>query len=115
MIGLLSLFGVMGCLYYGYFMTVHANEWRQAIGPWKWVFPRDHEGTGWNPYRRCPQRIRAVERKRLGYHAFGVSGPVCKDRMVCPDDIKYNTITRPPSNHIGRARRAIGRGLAKDI
>lgn len=20
----------------------HAEEWRQAIGPWKWVFPRDH-------------------------------------------------------------------------
>jgi predicted secreted hydrolase len=40
--GLLFLFGVMGCLYSGYFITVHANDWKQAIGPWKWVFPRDH-------------------------------------------------------------------------
>jgi predicted secreted hydrolase len=23
-------------------MTVYANEWRQAIGPWRWVFPKDH-------------------------------------------------------------------------
>ncbi len=42
MIGLFSLLGVLGCLCYGYFRVVYANEWRQAIGPWKWVFPRDH-------------------------------------------------------------------------
>jgi predicted secreted hydrolase len=41
-VGLFSLLGVMGCLYYGYLKIVYANEWRQAIGPWKWVFPRDH-------------------------------------------------------------------------
>jgi len=39
---LLSFLAVMGCLYDGTFMTVYANEWGQAIGPWKWVFPRDH-------------------------------------------------------------------------
>lgn len=42
MVGLLFLLGVMECLYDGYFMIVYANEWRQAIGPRKWVFPRDH-------------------------------------------------------------------------
>ncbi len=32
----------MGCLYQGFTFLVHAEEWRQAIGPWKWVFPKDH-------------------------------------------------------------------------
>jgi len=42
MLGLLSLLGMMGCLCYGYFTAVYANGWKQAIGPWKWVFPKDH-------------------------------------------------------------------------
>jgi predicted secreted hydrolase len=33
---------VMAGLSWGNLMNVYANEWRQAIGPWKWVFPRDH-------------------------------------------------------------------------
>ena len=32
---LLSLLAVMGCFYYGYFVMAYANEWKQAIGPWK--------------------------------------------------------------------------------
>jgi predicted secreted hydrolase len=39
---LLSFLAVMGCFYYGYFVMAYANDWRQAIGPWKWVFPKDH-------------------------------------------------------------------------
>jgi len=39
---LLSFLAVMGCFYYGYFLIAYANDWRQAIGPWKWVFPKDH-------------------------------------------------------------------------
>jgi predicted secreted hydrolase len=39
---LLSFLAVMGYFYYGYFVMAYANDWRQAIGPCKWVFPRDH-------------------------------------------------------------------------
>jgi len=39
---LLSFLIAMGCFYYGYFIMAYANEWKQAIGPWKWAFPRDH-------------------------------------------------------------------------
>jgi predicted secreted hydrolase len=42
MLGLLFFLGVIGWLYDRGVMTVYANEWRQAIGPWKWVFPKDH-------------------------------------------------------------------------
>jgi len=41
-LGLLSGLILVGCLYYGYISTVHAEEWKQAIGPWRWAFPRDH-------------------------------------------------------------------------
>ncbi len=34
---------MLTCFFYQTFsFPVHADEWRQAIGPWKWVFPRDH-------------------------------------------------------------------------
>lgn len=33
---------MMGFCYHGNSMIAHADDWRQAIGPWKWVFPRDH-------------------------------------------------------------------------
>jgi predicted secreted hydrolase len=33
---------VMACLFSGSLMIIYANEWRQVIGPWPWVFPRDH-------------------------------------------------------------------------
>lgn len=39
---LLTFLAVMGSFYSGYFIVAYANEWRQAIGPWRWVFPRDH-------------------------------------------------------------------------
>lgn len=39
---LLSFLLLVVFLYKGSDAVVHANEWRQAIGPWKWVFPRDH-------------------------------------------------------------------------
>jgi predicted secreted hydrolase len=42
LLSLISFLIVMGCFYYGYFVVAYANNWRQAIGPWKWVFPRDH-------------------------------------------------------------------------
>jgi predicted secreted hydrolase len=42
LLSLLSFVIVVGCFYYGYFIMAHADGWRQAIGPWKWVFPRDH-------------------------------------------------------------------------
>ena len=32
----------MACLFSGSLMIIYANEWRQVIGPWPWVFPRDH-------------------------------------------------------------------------
>ena len=41
-LGLLSFLILTGCLYQGFTCLVHAKEWRQAIGPWKWNFPRDH-------------------------------------------------------------------------
>ncbi len=37
-----SLLGFVVCLSFGYLEGVLAKEWRQAVGPWKWVFPRDH-------------------------------------------------------------------------
>ncbi len=39
---LLSFFVVMACLYCGQSLMAYATDWRQAIGPWKWNFPRDH-------------------------------------------------------------------------
>ena len=33
---------VMGFLFCGSLLLADTHEWRQAIGPWKWVFPRDH-------------------------------------------------------------------------
>lgn len=39
---LFSVLMLMGCLYQGFTAIAHADEWKQAIGPWKWVFPRDH-------------------------------------------------------------------------
>lgn len=39
---LLSFLLAMTCLYCGHSLMAYANNWRQAIGPWKWVFPRDH-------------------------------------------------------------------------
>jgi len=33
---------MIGCFYYEHSLMAHANGWRQAVGPWKWVFPRDH-------------------------------------------------------------------------
>ncbi len=41
-LGLLSFLILTGCLYQGFTCLVHAKDWRQAIGPWRWNFPRDH-------------------------------------------------------------------------
>jgi len=38
----LTLMGLLGVIYGGYVGTVYSEEWRQAIGPWNWVFPKDH-------------------------------------------------------------------------
>jgi len=38
----LPLLGAMGLLFYGSLFLADAHDWRQAIGPWQWVFPRDH-------------------------------------------------------------------------
>lgn len=37
-----TLSGVLLCACFGLFGVAYANMWRQAAGPWKWVFPRDH-------------------------------------------------------------------------
>jgi predicted secreted hydrolase len=42
LLSLLSFLIVTGCLGYGYLIIAYANEWKQAFGPWKWTFPRDH-------------------------------------------------------------------------
>lgn len=39
---LLSFLLLVVFLYKGSDVVVHASEWRQAIGPWKWALPRDH-------------------------------------------------------------------------
>src|SRR5512135_1056589 len=39
---LFPFFALTVCFYFGYFIMADANDWKQAIGPWKWVFPRDH-------------------------------------------------------------------------
>jgi predicted secreted hydrolase len=39
---LLPLLGVIGILFFANLLPAYPEEWRQAIGPWKWVFPRDH-------------------------------------------------------------------------
>jgi predicted secreted hydrolase len=40
--GLLPLLGLTGFIFYGNLLLADAREWKQAIGPWNWVFPRDH-------------------------------------------------------------------------
>jgi predicted secreted hydrolase len=65
----LSFLVMMGCLYSGYPLMAYANEWRQAIGPWKWVFPRDH---GSHPEFRTEWwyftgNLADPSRKRFGY------------------------------------------------
>jgi len=54
------------CICWG---PVLADEWKQAIGPWKWVFPRDH---GAHPEFRTEWwyltgNLRDPSGKRLGY------------------------------------------------
>ncbi len=64
------LFGVTaGGLCCGHSFMAYANEWRQAIGPWKWVFPRDH---GSHPEFRTEWwyftgNLRDPSNKPLGY------------------------------------------------
>ena len=41
-LSLLSFLMIGGCLYWMPPLMAYAHEWRQAIGPWKWTFPRDH-------------------------------------------------------------------------
>ena len=69
LLSLSSFLAVMGCFYYGYFVVAYANDWRQAIGPWKWVFPRDH---GSHPEFRTEWwyftgNLADPSRKRFGY------------------------------------------------
>lgn len=71
----------MGCFYQGFTFLVHAEEWRQAIGPWKWVFPRDH---GSHPEFRTEWwyftgNLRDPSNNRLGYQlTFFRQGVVLK-------------------------------------
>ncbi len=60
---------MMGCFYYGYLIMAYANEWRQAIEPWKWSFPRDHGAhkdfrTEWWYFTG---NLREASGKRFGY------------------------------------------------
>lgn len=41
-LGLISILILTGCPYQDFIDIAHADNWRQAIGPWKWIFPRDH-------------------------------------------------------------------------
>jgi len=66
---LLSFLAVMGCFYYEYPLIAYANEWKQAIEPWKWVFPRDH---GSHPEFRTEWwyftgNLMDASKKRFGY------------------------------------------------
>ena len=66
---LLSLLIMMGFLSWGNLLLADAHEWRQAIGPWKWVFPRDH---GSHPEFRTEWwyftgNLRDPSKKRFGY------------------------------------------------
>jgi len=68
-LGLFSVLILMGCFYQGFTFLVHAKEWRQAIGPWKWVFPRDH---GSHPEFRTEWwyftgNLRDASKKSYGY------------------------------------------------
>jgi predicted secreted hydrolase len=40
--GLFPVLGLTGFLLCGNLLLADAREWKQAVGPWKWVFPRDH-------------------------------------------------------------------------
>lgn len=66
---LLILAGVMGFLFYGSFLRADVHEWRQAIGPWKWVFPKDHGShqefrTEWWYFTG---NLRDASKNRFGY------------------------------------------------
>jgi predicted secreted hydrolase len=67
--GLLPLLGLGVFLFYGNLLLADAREWRQAVGPWKWVFPRDH---GSHPEFRTEWwyftgNLRDPAEKRFGY------------------------------------------------
>jgi predicted secreted hydrolase len=42
LLSLLSFVIVIVCCYFEHPALAHADTWKQAVGPWKWVFPRDH-------------------------------------------------------------------------
>ena len=66
---LLPLLGLVGLIFCANLLPADAQEWRQAAGPWKWVFPRDH---GAHPEFRTEWwyftgNLRDPAEKRFGY------------------------------------------------
>ncbi len=40
--GIFAVLGLTGVILYGNVLLADGQDWKQAVGPWKWVFPRDH-------------------------------------------------------------------------
>ncbi|MGQ9646005.1 MAG: lipocalin-like domain-containing protein [Thermodesulfobacteriota bacterium] len=110
---------VIGCFYYGHSLMAYANEWRQAIGPWKWVFPRDH---GSHPEFRTEWwyftgNLTDPSKKRFGYQlTFFRQGVFFKAKE--PTDpwairdvyLAHFTLTDVSSNQFWYADRASRKG-----
>jgi predicted secreted hydrolase len=118
-LGFLSFFVVMGSLYEGYPFMAYANEWRQAIGPWKWVFPRDH---GSHPEFRTEWwyftgNLTDPSKKRFGYQlTFFRQGVFFKAKdpthpwAIRDVYLAHFTLTDVSSNQFWHADRASRKG-----
>jgi predicted secreted hydrolase len=67
--GLFPVLGLTGFLLCGNLLLADAREWKQTVGPWTWVFPRDH---GSHPEFRTEWwyftgNLRDPSKKRFGY------------------------------------------------
>ena len=40
--GIFAVLGLTGVILYGNVLLADGQDWKQAVGPWNWVFPRDH-------------------------------------------------------------------------
>jgi predicted secreted hydrolase len=66
---LLPLLGLVGLIFCANLLPADLHKWRQAAGPWKWVFPRDH---GAHPEFRTEWwyftgNLRDSSQRRFGY------------------------------------------------
>lgn len=65
----LSFLTVIVCFNLGYIPTVDSDDWKQAIGPWKWSFPKDYGAhkdfrTEWWYFTG---NLRDASNRRFGY------------------------------------------------